>query len=180
MDHIKVLQPLFARFTTMSLQALSVAMRRYCQNDGLKNSTYRTRAGRQVGSQHRNGYCRELWARLQLKYIYAWQAGVSGSSNTPLVSRRSSRRRTGSTRLNARHEAVRRTRQCACAPRSAPRVQVPASDSNQSHTLQYGESENTGKLTGSRMALIERGLDAKPVSSKSQNHMQRHTVQAAA
>jgi hypothetical protein len=62
----------------------------------------------------------------------------------------------------------------------APRVQVPASDSNQSHTLQYGESENTGKLTGSRMALIERGLDAKPVSSKSQNHMQRHTVQAAA
>jgi hypothetical protein len=62
----------------------------------------------------------------------------------------------------------------------APRVQVPASDTNQSRTLQYGESENTGKLTGSRMALIERGLDAKPVSSKSQNHMQRHTVQAAA
>ena len=110
---------------------------------------------------------RELWARLQLKYIYAWQAGVSGSSNTPLVSRRSSRRRTGSTRLNARHEAVRRTRQCACAPRSAPRVQVPASDSNQSHTLQYGESENTGKLTGSRMTLIERGLGAQLVSSKS-------------
>ena len=118
---------------------------------------------------------RELWARLQLKCIYAWQAGVSGLSNTPLVSRRSSRRRTGSTRSNARHEAVRRTRQCACAPRSAPRVQVPASDTNQSRTLQYGESENTGKLTGSRMALIERGLDAKPVSSKSQNHMQRHT-----
>ena len=49
----------------------------------------------------------------------------------------------------------------------APRVQVPASDTNQSRTLQYGESENTGKLTGSRMALIERGLGAKPVSSKS-------------
>jgi len=49
----------------------------------------------------------------------------------------------------------------------APRVQVPASDTNQSRTLQYGESENTGKLTGSRMTLIERGLGAKPVSSKS-------------
>lgn len=99
-------------------------------------------------------------------------AGVSGSSNTPLVSRRSSRRRTGSTRSNARHEAVRRTRQCACAPRSAPRVQVPASDTNQSRTLQYGESENTGKLTGSRMTLIERGLGAKPVSPKS--HAKAH------
>jgi len=49
----------------------------------------------------------------------------------------------------------------------APRVQVPASDTNQSRTLQYGESENTWKLTGSRMTLIERGLGAKPVSSKS-------------
>ena len=48
----------------------------------------------------------------------------------------------------------------------APRVQVPASDTNQSRTLQYGESENTGKLTGSRMTLIERGLGAKPVSPK--------------
>ena len=49
----------------------------------------------------------------------------------------------------------------------APRVQVPASDTNQSRTLQYGESENTGKLTGSRMTLIERGLGAQLVSSKS-------------
>jgi hypothetical protein len=49
----------------------------------------------------------------------------------------------------------------------APRVQVPASDTNQSRTLQYGESENTGKLTGSRMALIKRGLGAKPVGPKS-------------
>jgi hypothetical protein len=49
----------------------------------------------------------------------------------------------------------------------ASRVQVPASDTNQSRTLQYGESENTWKLTGSRMTLIERGLGAKPVSSKS-------------
>jgi len=49
----------------------------------------------------------------------------------------------------------------------APRVQVPARDTNQSRTLQYGESENTGKLTGSRMTLIERGLGAKPVGPKS-------------
>ena len=49
----------------------------------------------------------------------------------------------------------------------APRVQVPASDTNQSRTLHYGESENTGKLTGSRMTLIERGLGAKPVGPKS-------------
>lgn len=54
----------------------------------------------------------------------------------------------------------------------APRVQVPASDTNQSRTLQYGESENTGKLTGSRMTLIERGLGAKPVSPKS--HAKAH------
>ena len=31
-------------------------------------------------------------------------------------------RRTGSTRSNARHAAVSRTRQCACAPRSARRL----------------------------------------------------------
>ena len=49
----------------------------------------------------------------------------------------------------------------------ATRVQVPAREANQSCTLQYGESENIGKMTGSRMALIEHGQGAMPVSSNS-------------
>jgi len=46
-------------------------------------------------------------------------------------------------------------------------LQVPAREANQSCTLQYGESENIGKMTGSRMALIEHGQGAMPVSSNS-------------
>jgi hypothetical protein len=64
---------------------------------------------------------------MQYASAQSWQAGVSGSSNTPLVSPRSSRRRTGSTRSNARQAAVSRTRQCACAPRSARRLHASKS-----------------------------------------------------
>ena len=99
------------------------AKQRHRQNDGLKNSTYRTRPGRQVSSQF--AMARELWARLQLSSSNASTHGrlaSSSSSNTPFVSRRSSMRRTGSTQSNARHAAVSRTRQCACAPRSVRRL----------------------------------------------------------
>jgi hypothetical protein len=33
---------------------------------------------------------------------------------------------------------------------------------NESSTLQYGESKDPGKMTLSRIGLIERGLGAKP------------------
>ena len=110
---------------------------------------------------------RELWARLQLsssnasswrqrleQHTYCVAEELDEEDGIQTIEREASSRESHAT-----------VRMRTTLGSEAPRVQVPASDTNQSRTLQYGESENTGKLTGSRMRLIERGLGAKPVGS---------------
>jgi hypothetical protein len=104
----------------------------------------------------------QLCSSEQLKFIYAWQAGVSGSSNTEHTSCVTDELEEEDGIHTIEREACSRESHATVRVRTtlgseASRVQVPASDTNQSRTLQYGESENTWKLTGSRMTLIERG-----------------------